>query len=421
MSQPNLGTDLLEAPETLMAAREMPQRPLRILISTGEVSGDLQGALLIKALHAQAATQNLTLEILALGGDRMAAAGATLVGNTANIGAVGILEQLPFVLPTLKLQRQLKRLLAQTPPDGVVLIDYMGPNLSMGKAVQKAHPRVPIVYYIAPQQWVWSAFENETRQIVGVCDRLLAIFPAEATYYQKQGAQVRWVGHPLIDRIPEPPNRQAARQRLGLAANASVVTLLPASRRQELRYLMPTMFQAARQIQDHLPQVQFLVAVSLDEFRADLQQAIDRYGLRATLVDGKATDAIAAADLALAKSGTVNLETALMNVPQVVMYRLNPVTAWVAEHILKFSAPFISPVNLMEMRSIVPEFVQWQATPDAIAQASLGLLLDAQKRQQMLDDYQTMRRSLGNPGACGRAAQEILALVTGRDTVEGVD
>ncbi|MEO0532985.1 MAG: lipid-A-disaccharide synthase [Cyanobacteria bacterium P01_A01_bin.123] len=420
MSPAELGVDLLtEAREKAAEAAE--QQPVRILISTGEVSGDLQGALLIKALQVQAAAQNLTLEILALGGDRMAAAGATLVGNTANIGAVGILEQLPFVLPTLKLQGRLKRLFNQASLDGVVLIDYMGPNLSLGQTIQKAHPTVPIVYYIAPQQWVWSAFESETQQIVGVCNRLLAIFPAEATYYEKKGAQVRWVGHPLVDRIPEPPDQQVARQRLGLAPNASVVTLLPASRHQEIKYLMPIMFQAAQQIQAHLPQVQFLVAVSLDEFRPALQQAIDRYGLQATLVDGKSTDAIAAADLAIAKSGTVNLETALMNVPQVVMYRLNPVTAWIAKHILKFSAPFISPVNLTEMRPIVPEFVQWQATPDAIAQTSLGLLLDPEKRRQMLDDYQAMRCSLGDPGACDRAAQEILTLATGRDTVEGVD
>ena len=411
--------DKIELPQVADSiAGTSSQQSVRLLISTGEASGDLQGALLIEALYRQANQQNLHLEILALGGDRMAAAGATLVGNTSRIGAVGILEQIPFVLPTLKLQRRLKQLLAQNPPDEVVLIDYMGPNLSVGKAVQQAYPEVPIVYYIAPQQWVWSAFASETRQIVGVCDRLLAIFPAEATYYEKKGARVSWVGHPLVDRIPEPPDKQAARQRLNLAANASVVTLLPASRYQELKYVVPTMFQAAQQIQAHLPQVQFLVAVSLDAFRPALQQAIDRYGLRARLVDGKATDAIAAADLAIAKSGTVNLETALMNVPQVVMYRLNPLTAWVAQHILKYSAAFISPVNLMEMRRIVPEFVQWEATPHAIAQTALSLLLDSSKRQQMLADYQIMRRSLGEPGVCDR---EILTLATGRDTSEGVD
>ncbi|MEM8543206.1 MAG: lipid-A-disaccharide synthase [Cyanobacteria bacterium P01_H01_bin.119] len=396
-------------------------RPLRVLISTGEVSGDLQGALLVESLHRQAAASQTAVEIVALGGERMALAGATLVANTANIGAVGILEQLPFVLPTLKLQNQVKQHLAQAPPDVVVLIDYMGPNVSLGQLIGQQYPGVPVIYYIAPQQWVWSAFKRETEQIVAVCDRLLAIFPAEAAYYQKHGASVRWVGHPLVDRIPIPPDRQAARQRLGLEPDDTVITLLPASRHQEMKYLLPVLSQAAQQIQAQVPQVRFLFPVSLDAFRPRLQRAIDRYGLRATLVDGKATAAIAAADLAIGKSGTVNLETALMNVPQVVMYRLNPLTAWIAKHVLKFSAPFISPVNLVEMRQIVPEFVQGQATPTAIAEAGLSLLLNSERRQTMLANYASMRQSLGSTGASDRAAEEILALATGRSLNKDVD
>ena len=386
---------------------------VRVFISTGEVAGDLQGSMLIRALRQQAATRRLELEILAIGGDRMASEGAILLGHSLTIGAVGIFESWPYFMPTVLMQRRVKRYLRQHPPDLVVLIDYMGPNLAMGKHIRQSLPQVPMVYYIAPQQWVWGAFTaRDTRRILNVSDRLLAIFPEEARYYQEQGGHVVWVGHPLIDRIPTPPDRLTARSKLGIPAEATVVTLLPASRRQELKYLMPTMFKAAQQIQAKIPQVRFLAPVSLKQFHEPVEKAIQHYGLQATRLEGQSIDAIAAADLAIAKCGTVNLEIALMNVPQVVMYKLNPISAWIAYYLLKFSAPFISPVNLTEMKPVAPEFIQWHATPTAIAEAALELLLNGDKRRQMLAGYQSMRQALGEEGVCDRAAEEILDLLS---------
>ena len=393
------------------ALRQSPDKTrVRLFISTGEVAGDLQGSMLIRALRKQAAARKLVLEILAVGGDRMAGEGTALLGHTLTIGAVGIFESWPYFMPTVLMQRRVKQYLRRNPPDLVVLIDYMGPNLAMGKHIRKTLPQVPMAYYIAPQQWVWSVSARDTRRILNVSDRLLAIFPEEARYYQEQGGNVVWVGHPLMDRIPIPPDRLTARGELGIAAEATVVTLLPASRRQELKYLMPTMFKAAQQIQDKVPQVQFLAPLSLKQFRQPVEQAIQQYGLQATVLEGRSEEAIAAADLAIAKSGTANLEIALMNVPQVVMYKLNPISAWIARYVLKFSAPFISPVNLTEMKPVVPELIQSQATPNAIAAAALELLLNQDKRQQMLAGYQSMRRVLGEVGVCDRAAEEILDL-----------
>ena len=174
---------------------------MRIFISTGEVSGDLQGSLLVTALKQQAAAKGLELEIVALGGDKMAAAGATLVGNTTSIGSIGILEALPFILPTLKIQRQATAFLEENPPDLVVFIDYMGGNLPMGKYIRRNMPNVPTVYYIAPQVWVTSIGEKDTEQLIKISDKLLAIFPEEARYFQNKGADAAWVGHPLVDRM----------------------------------------------------------------------------------------------------------------------------------------------------------------------------------------------------------------------------
>ena len=384
----------------------------RIFISTGEVSGDLQGALLVEALQRQATAAGLELEIMALGGDRMARAGATLLGNTIGIGSVGPWEALPFVLPTLKIQRQAKQYLQQHPPDLVVLIDYAGANLPLGNYIHRQMPQLPIVYYISPQMWVWWSNQRDIARLVDMTTQILAIFPEEARYFQAQGARVSWVGHPLVDRVQNAPSRQQARAKLGIAAEELSIALIPASRRQELKYLLPAIFAAAQAIQAKLPGVNFLIPLSLEIYRQPIEQAIQDYGLRATVLSGQTLEAIAAADLAITKSGTVNLEIALLNVPQVVLYRVSRVTEWLAKNILKFSVTFISPPNLVANKQIVPELLQEQATPENITQAALELLLNSQRRQQTLADYQQLRSCLGEVGVSDRAAQEILQMIS---------
>ncbi len=386
---------------------------MRILVSTGEVSGDLQGAMLIQALKRQAIAAGLELEIIALGGSQMEEAGATLLANTSSIGSVGILESLPFVLPTLKIQRKIQRYLNQNPPDIVVLIDYMGPNTNIGNYIRRHFPSLPIIYYIAPQEWVWSLGDRSTTQIVQITDKLLAIFPEEARYFRQKGANVTWVGHPLIDRMQHSPRREEARQQLGIERDEIAIALLPASRWQEIKYLMPVMFKAAQILQSKLPQVKFWIPLSLKEYHSSIQDAIQKFGLNATLVSAQdhenhTLNVLAAADLAITKSGTVNLEIALLNVPQVVIYRVSPLTAWLARHLLKFSIPFMSPPNLVEMKSIVPELLQEEATPENIVSEAMELLHNIQKREKMLVDYQKMRTALGEVGVCDRAAVEIL-------------
>ncbi|NEP10476.1 MAG: lipid-A-disaccharide synthase [Symploca sp. SIO2C1] len=414
----------------------------RIFISTGEVSGDLQGALLIEALKRQAATAGFELEVVALGGEKMAKAGAKLLSNTTSIGSIGVLESLPFVLPTWKIQRRAKQYLRQNPPDVVVLIDYMGPNLNLGNFIHRELPQVPIVYYIAPQSWVWSApfiVGRDTATIVNMTDHLLAIFPEEARFFEKKGASVSWVGHPLLDKMQSSPTREEARAALGIEPEEIVIALVPASRSQELKYMMPVVFEAARRLQSRLDagevmgwgdkemgrysqttnnkgqttkdkqQTIFWIPLSLEAYRRSIEAAIERYGLRAKVIAGKNQEVLAAADLAIAKSGTVNLELALLAVPQVVFYRVSSFTHLIAR-ILKVSIPFMSPSNLVVMRSIVPELLQEKATPENILKEALELLFDQGRREQTLADYKEMRQLLGEVGVCDRAASEILQL-----------
>lgn len=386
---------------------------MRIFISTGEVSGDLQGSLLITALKNQAASSGLELEIVALGGEKMAAAGATLIGNTTSIGSIGLLESLPFVLPTLKIQRQAIAFLKKYPPDLVVFIDYMGGNLPMGKYIHRHMPQVPTVYYIAPQVWVTSIGEKDTQQIIKISDKILAIFPEEARYFQNKGADATWVGHPLIDRMQSFPTRVAARAKLGIADDVTCVALVPASRSQEVKYLVPVIFEAAREIQNKMPQVHFWIPLSMERYKEEIEKQIQKYQLRATVISSQQKEVLAAADLAITKSGTVNLELALLNVPQVVLYRLHPFTYWVGRNILKIKFSYASPPNLLVMREIVPEFIQETATPENIVEAGMEFLLNEQRQQKMKADYQDMQQFVGEIGVCDRAAKEILNLGIG--------
>ena len=392
---------------------------VRLLISTGEVSGDLQGGLLVEALHREAERRGLELEVVALGGERMERAGARLLANTAPMGAIGLWEAIPLILPTLKLQRRLRQWLRQHPLDGLVLIDYMGANVNLGQRLRRRTPDLPITYYIAPQEWAFRLGEGRSTQLISFTDQILAIFPEEARFYGDRGAEVTWVGHPLIDTLQNLPDRATARRQLGLDAEAPVLLLMPASRLQEMRYLLPPLAAAAAELQRRDPTLEVLVPAGLAGFEPALRQQLQAAGVRARVIAaGEASglkDALcAAADLALTKSGTVNLELALRGVPQVVGYRLSRVTAFVAEHVLRFNVPHISPVNLVLEERLVPELLQQQFNADAIVAAAEPLLRDGESRRAMLAGYERLRSLLGSPGVTDRAAAAIFDQIKDR-------
>ena len=380
---------------------------MKIFISTGEVSGDLQGGMLIKSLYQVASELNIELEIAGLGGDRMKETGANIIANTAIIGSMGFVEGIPFVLPTVKIQNLAKKYIKQNYPDVLVIIDYPTPNLALASYVKKHFPHIPVIYYIAPQDWAVPMLNNVPK-ITKVVDKLLAIFPQEAEYFSQRNINVTWVGHPLLDRIAQAPNKDRARLNLNIPSAAKIVTLLPASRQQEIKYLLPVMCEAARQIVDRLPDVKFLVPVSLASYRDAIDAAIKEYNLPATILNGKTLEAIASADLAITKSGTVNLEVALLNIPQVVIYRINPITAWIGRR-LGFSIPLMSPPNLILDRQLVPEFQQEEVTAENISSTAIQILSNLEQTQQIITGYREMRSLLGTVGVCDRTAKEIIS------------
>ena len=383
---------------------------MKIFISTGEVSGDLQGSMLALSLYRAAKKRQIELEISGLGGERMKSAGVEVLANTAAIGSMGFIEAIPFILPTIRIQNLTKKYLQANPVDVLVLIDYPASNLALASYVKKYLPQIPVVYYIAPQDWAVPMLNNASK-IAKVVDKLLAIFPGEYEYFKSKNIDTVLVGHPLLDRLAQAPDRLQARVNLNIDPSASIVTLLPASRQQEIKYLLPVMCEAAQQILQQMPKAKFLLPISLSNYQTAIADTVAKYDLPVQILDGKTLDAIAAADLAITKSGTVNLEIALLDVPQVVIYRINPLTAWIGRRV-GFKIPLMSPANLVLQRMLTPELQQEAVTAENITREALRILANADVRQEISAGYREMRSLLGSTGVCDRVAQEVFSMAS---------
>ncbi|AAZ58396.1 lipid-A-disaccharide synthase [Prochlorococcus marinus str. NATL2A] len=389
---------------------------MKLLISTGEVSGDLQGSLLINALKTNAEKRKIELEIIALGGERMQEAGAKLISNTSSIGAIGFLEALPYVLPTLNAQSKIDNYLSSSPPDAVVLIDYMGPNIRLGLKVKKKFPNIPIIYYIAPQEWAWRLGDSGTTDLISFTDKILAIFEEEAKFYSNKGGNVKFVGHPMLDFYRNIPTREEALRRIGLTSDQKLLLIIPASRKQELKYILPTLLKAAKLLQEKDPSITVLIPSGLNEFNELLNDSLKEYALSGRIILSNEVDDLkpflfSAAHLALAKSGTINMELALNSVPQIVGYKVSRVTAFFARYLLRFNVKYISPVNLLLNKMLIPEFIQEDFKADKIFNAALKILEDNSTKEDIKLGYERLKDKLGKPGVTDRASKDILDLL----------
>ena len=389
---------------------------MKLLISTGEVSGDLQGSLLINALKTNAKKRKIELEIIALGGERMKEAGAKLISNTSSIGAIGFLEALPYVLPTLNAQSKIDNYLSSSPPDAVVLIDYMGPNIRLGLKVKKKFPNIPIIYYIAPQEWAWRLGDSGTTDLISFTDKILAIFEEEAKFYSNKGGNVKFVGHPMLDFYRNIPTREESLRRIGLTSDQKLLLIIPASRKQELKYILPTLLKAAKLLQEKDPSITVLIPSGLNEFNELLNNSLKEYALSGRIILSNEVDDLkpflfSAAHLALAKSGTINMELALNSVPQIVGYKVSRVTAFFARYLLRFNVKYISPVNLLLNKMLIPEFIQEDFKADKIFNAALKILEDNSTKEDIKLGYERLKDKLGKPGVTDRASKDILDLL----------
>jgi lipid-A-disaccharide synthase len=370
----------------------------KILLVTGEASGDIHGAHLAQALQKL----NPAVELIGVGGSRMSAAGVNLLPHVDRVDAMGVpgIRQLMKGWKTL---RTLSRYVQQESFDAIVLIDSPGLNLRLAKVAAKASHN--IIYYIAPQVWAWGS--RRLQLIRKVVNHVLAILPFEEAYFQKAGISCTYVGHPLLDELKSSYDKARERQRLGLEAEGIVIGLLPGSRAREVQAVLPALLETVQQMRDRYPLLQVLLAQAYSLSDSVIHDLLRHSEQRVKVVKGLPNEVLAASDLLLVTSGTATLQAALIGRPMVVVYRVSPLTYQIAKCLVRI--PHISLVNILAGKEIVPELIQNRMTPDRISQEALCILKDTDRQDAMKQAFQRIRSSLGGPGASKRAAEVILA------------
>jgi lipid-A-disaccharide synthase len=375
---------------------------VKVMISTGEASGDMHGASIAEALKLL----QPDISILGMGGSAMRAAGVDIVYDIADLGVFGLAEVVKKLPRMHRLRGFLAGVMERERPDVLVLIDYGGFNIPLAQIAKARGIRA--VYYIPPKVWVWG--RGRAKKIAAAVDLVAAIFPFEVDIYRAAGARTVFVGNPLIDIVQPTLSKEAAYARFGAEPARPVVLLMPGSRDQEIANLLPTMLAAGEQIVEKLPNCQFFLPIASTISREILQNIIDRSSIRVELTTENTYDLMQIADAAIAASGTATLEAALMGVPTVIIYKVAALTYFFGIRLINithFGLP-----NIVAGRGILPELLQGEVTAENIAREALTMLTDDAVRGRICDDLAEVRRSLGQAGAVNRAAQEILAVAT---------
>lgn len=371
---------------------------MKYYLIAGEASGDLHGAALVKSLKRR----NPQAICRAWGGSLMKAAGAEVVKDYSELAFMGFMEVLKNINTIRKNFTFCKEELLQYQPDVLILIDYPGFNLRMAKwAHQKG---IRVFYYISPQLWAWNT--RRVHQIKKNVERMFVILPFEKAFYQKYDYEVDYVGHPLMDVIPTFQSKMDIRDEYQLDKRP-IVALLPGSRKQEVRKMLPTMLSIAHEYTFY----QFIicgVSSLAPEVYEECMQGIEPKDI--FLIFDQTYEILNITEAALVTSGTATLEAALFEVPQIVCYQGNHLSYLLAKQLIKVDS--IALVNLIAEKKIVRELIQEEYNPKQLSE-ELGKILHSEKRQEILEDYKVLKEKLGYRGAsekCANLIEKYLAL-----------
>jgi lipid-A-disaccharide synthase len=370
---------------------------LRVLLVAGEPSGDLHGAALVAQLRAR----RPALEVVGIGGPRLRAAGMRVLVDTEHVATMGFTETFGTLGRLVRAYRTVVRALDVERPNLVVLIDY--PEFNLRIARQAKRRGIPVFYFVAPQVWAWR--KGRIRTIGARVDKLAAVFPFEPAVYNRNGRVLaEFVGHPLLDVVRPSRGRAETRARYGLDAERPLLALLPGSREKEVGFLFRAMCEAAALLAPDGWQAIAALAEALGP--GDLEAALAGAAVPVPIAHNDTYNVVAAADAAIVASGTATLESALLGCPMVIVYRLAPLTYWIARRLV--DVPWIGMPNLVLQRGVFPELIQDAVTPAAMADAVRDV---HRRRAEVHAALAELRAALGTPGAAGRAADLALTLV----------
>lgn len=376
----------------------------RFALVAGELSGDLLGAALIRALRLRFPDAHF----YGMAGPRMIEAGCEAIESIDPLSVMGLAEVLPAIPRLFKLRARLVERLKADRPD--VLIGIDAPDFNLGLERRLRDSGIRTVHVVSPTIWAWRG--GRVRKIARSTDLMLCLFPFEPRHYEGYGLRAAYIGHPLADELDDSVSATAARGDLGLAPDGPVVAVLPGSRGGELRYLAEPFARTAALLHARFPGVQFVTPIAKPKLRATMETAIAQHAsqCRWTLLDGRSREAMRAADAVIIASGTATLECLLLGRPMVVGYRTSALTAFLMLQLGLLKTRYVSLPNLLADEPRVTELLQEDATPQGIADECAALLDSADRRSLQLEQFDIVRRRL-RCDAAGRAASEIASLI----------
>jgi lipid-A-disaccharide synthase len=379
---------------------------MRIGFVAGEASGDLLGAGLIRSLQARVPG----LQCEGVAGPLMRAAGCQVIADSEVLAVMGLIEPIREIPRLIRLRRMLLSRWREDPPDVVVGID--SPDFNLGLEIKLRRSGIPTVHYVSPSVWAWR--QGRIKKIRKAADKVLCLLPFEKKFFDDHNVAADFVGHPMAERISENPDRQAARQALGLSGGP-LVAVLPGSRKSEVARLGPVFAAACTLLTNDSAtrELNFVAPMASPALKSLFGRHLAEasIGHRFMLLDGDAETAMVAADVVMLASGTATLEAALLQRPMVAAYKVSPLTYLLARKSGLIKTPFFALPNLLTENPLVPELEQSEATADAVKVAVSRLLLDEAHRQSVIEGFSQLRGQLAK-GADERAADAVLQ-VTG--------
>lgn len=364
------------------------------MVSAGEASGDQHAAHALRALKER----GVEFDAFGMGAGDLLEVGVDIEVDCRELAVIGLVEVLVNLPALYKRLFHLVNQIKKRKPDLIVLVDYPEFNLKLAWWVRKLN--IPILFYISPQVWAWRT--KRVHKIGKRIDHMAVIFPFEVPFYTDANIPVTYVGHPLIDSAHCEWDQPTARQKLSLNPTNQLVALVPGSRNGELHRNLPVMLEAASELLISLPNTEFVIPCAPTLERTEIESMVRDSGLNITLIDGQICAVLRSADAAITASGTATLETALMGTPMAIMYRVNELTYKIMSRMIQIDD--IGLVNIVATRRVVQEFVQDDATPEAIANELNKLLTDSPYQAEMKVNLAMVKEAMGDGGASGKVA-----------------
>ena len=372
--------------------------PKNILIVSGEPSGDLHGSNIVKELKKLKSG----LEFFGMGGNLSKEAGVEIDFDISKLAVVALVDACKNILTIGRAFNGILKKVDSKKCDLAILVDYPGFNLRLAKELKKRD--IPVIYYISPQIWAWGGGRID---IIKECvKKIIVFFKFEDSLYKRHGIESEFVGHPLIDTVKPDLSKDEIIKKYSLSGTKPVIALLPGSRVMEVKALLKVMAGAAKLIDRKMPGAQVLIAKYRGLPLELYESAVRDSGINIKICDADAYNILSVSDFAVVASGTATLETAIIGTPFIITYRTNIINYIAYKMVVR--SKFLGLVNWIAGRIIVPEFLQYDATPQKIAKASLEIIQSDGKKSEMLVELKKVRDSLGAPGASSRAALAIL-------------